>query len=244
MNSKDLKVSFGKSVLVTTLVLYANFLIRNIEPIALRVALTVLVYLIATLLIFNFVKNYKSILNVNVKTVFWSVSGVLGFYLISVVVSITLSLYYEKKISAPPIVDDFTIVVIIARLLLFPFVEELFFRRTLLEGLSNRYNTKMALLISAILFALAHLFTDSALIIVLIYGLFFGYVYLKTKSLINVFILHLLLNTLVFFCSKKVRLFFSVQSHDESLYILGITFLIGFGLITLSLVKLKRGRHR
>ncbi len=63
-----------------------------------------------------------------------------------------------------------------------PFGEEIFFRGTLLAGFLQRYSTKTALLVSALLFALAHA-NPYQFISAFVAGIVLGAIYIKTKSL-------------------------------------------------------------
>jgi membrane protease YdiL (CAAX protease family) len=63
-----------------------------------------------------------------------------------------------------------------------PIVEEVVFRGIILGGLLKKYSPKMALPISAFLFAFAHLNLQQGLNAFLL-GLLLGYIYYKTKSI-------------------------------------------------------------
>ena len=63
-----------------------------------------------------------------------------------------------------------------------PFGEEIFFRGALLGGFLRRYSTRTALLVSALLFALAHV-NPYQLASAFVAGVVLGAIYIKTKSL-------------------------------------------------------------
>jgi membrane protease YdiL (CAAX protease family) len=75
-----------------------------------------------------------------------------------------------------------------------PILEEVLFRGIILDGFLKRYNPKKAIFWSAFLFGLFHLnpwqFIPGFLI-----GLLLGYIYLKTRSLIPVILVHMVNNS-------------------------------------------------
>jgi membrane protease YdiL (CAAX protease family) len=74
-----------------------------------------------------------------------------------------------------------------------PILEELMFRGVLLRALLSKYSDKVSILISSILFALIHIHPVQ-MFGALFFGLYFGYIFVKTKSLTTVVILHLIAN--------------------------------------------------
>ncbi|MFD0798049.1 CPBP family intramembrane glutamic endopeptidase [Maribacter chungangensis] len=97
---------------------------------------------------------------------------------------------------------------------IFPFIEELLFRKSILKGLMNLYSFRKSLILSSLVFALTHYFTDTSLLAVFLAGLIFGFVYNFYNSFILVFLTHALYNALVFFITPKV---------NENLYALDLT---------------------
>lgn len=84
-------------------------------------------------------------------------------------------------------------VMLLGALILGPILEEVVFRGIVLRGLLSTYSVSKAVWMSAILFGLIHV--EPRLIpSAILFGLFFGYVYVKTKSLGLPVILHLIAN--------------------------------------------------
>ncbi len=77
----------------------------------------------------------------------------------------------------------------ISAVMIAPIFEEFFFRKQLLGQLLKRFSPTIAIVFSAVLFAAGHmrLYDIGALFI---YGLFFGFVYYKTKSIETSILLH------------------------------------------------------
>ncbi len=82
---------------------------------------------------------------------------------------------------------------IIGSLLVAPILEELVFRGIIFEGLQNKYSPKVAILISALIFSLFHI-SIPMLPHSLIMGIFLGWVYFKTGSIMNTILLHSITN--------------------------------------------------
>ena len=92
-----------------------------------------------------------------------------------------------------------------------PILEELLFRGIILEGFLRNYSPQKAIIWSAVLFGAFHLNPWQA-IGAIIFGLFVGWLYWKTNSLIPGIILHFVNNFLVF-C-----LIFGVDTSAETFY--------------------------
>jgi membrane protease YdiL (CAAX protease family) len=75
-----------------------------------------------------------------------------------------------------------------------PVVEELIFRKYLIDGLLTRYRAKISIIISSICFALIHIETPSVLVTSFFFGLFAGLIYIKTEKIRYTIILHFLYN--------------------------------------------------
>jgi len=84
---------------------------------------------------------------------------------------------------------------IIFALLIAPIFEEVIFRGIILGGLKKNYSIIAALMISALLFSISH-FTLVQLVPTFIAGLYFGYIYYKSDSLILSMFAHFSYNLL------------------------------------------------
>jgi membrane protease YdiL (CAAX protease family) len=89
-----------------------------------------------------------------------------------------------------------------------PIFEELIFRGIILDGLLKRYSPLVSILISSLLFGFAHV-NPWQFILGLIIGLFFGWVYYKTRSVLPSIIMHASVNL----CGYLLRNFVDINSH-------------------------------
>lgn len=97
-----------------------------------------------------------------------------------------------QNLSINPFLDSpFTL---FAMILLAPVLEELIFRGTILKGFLTHYSAPKAIVFSSILFGLVHAL-PAAILGALILGLFFGWVYYKTRSVGATILLHIAANT-------------------------------------------------
>ena len=88
-----------------------------------------------------------------------------------------------------------------------PVLEEFVFRGMFLRALLSKYSDKISILISSILFALIH-FHPIQMFGALFLGLYFGYVFTKTKSLTTVIILHMIANLIGIVAMYSVQVLF------------------------------------
>lgn len=91
---------------------------------------------------------------------------------------------------------------IIAVTLFGPFIEELIFRGAITRFLLEKYNPKSAIVISALIFGLVHM-NPVQIIGGFFMGLLLGWIYYKTKSILPVFIVHVINNSLSVILSKQ-----------------------------------------
>lgn len=117
----------------------------------------------------------------------------------------SMKLAYIKAASQTGVLT-FVLMVIAA-----PILEELIFRGIILDGLLNRYTPATSILISSVLFGIVHLnpwqfFTG------LIMGVFIGWVYHKSKSLLAAIVVHASAN----FSAYLLRFFIDSSTVDRS----------------------------
>lgn len=86
---------------------------------------------------------------------------------------------------------------LISTLLIAPIVEELFFRKFLLNKLSIKNKPIIALIVSSICFSIMHIETPNNLIPTFISGIILGIIYLKTKKIGYCIILHFIVNLII-----------------------------------------------
>ena len=93
-----------------------------------------------------------------------------------------------------------------------PILEEVLFRGLILDGLLRQYSPSTAILISSFLFAVAHL-NPWQFVTGMVLGLFMGWVYYRSRSLLAVIIIHAAAN-LSAYC---VRLLLEPDSMKQSI---------------------------
>ncbi len=106
--------------------------------------------------------------------------------------------------------------------------EEILFRRILVQKIKNVLGVKNAIWMSALIFAIVHVYTDSGLLLVFFSGLVLAYIYLRTNNIYFCIMAHLIYNLTVYFLTPAFAKNFDLMNHD-SIMILSI--LIGSGLI-------------
>ncbi len=90
-------------------------------------------------------------------------------------------------------------------ILLFPVLEELLFRKSILQGLTYSNTNKKSIFLSSILFAVAHIFTSTGLLTAALVGLCLGYLYVYFGGFIQVIIVHVIYNSLIFFLVPRIN---------------------------------------
>lgn len=133
---------------------------------------------------------------------------------------------------------------IIFSILVYPLVEELLFRGSILNILSKRVGNFNAILISSLLFAIAHIFSTSSVLLSFFSGIIFGYVYLKTQHVVYSYMVHLMYNAFVLYFNDKLNLF--ILNLDLNKQIMGLiilsvlsTVLLNFSLKKINLIEEK-----
>lgn len=105
-----------------------------------------------------------------------------------------------------------------------PILEELIFRGIILDGLLKKYSPLKSILVSSFLFGMVHL-NPWQFIAGLLIGIFCGWVYYRTRSLLACIIIHFAANLSGF----SVRFFIDIEAHmDDTIFEMygGITNLI------------------
>jgi hypothetical protein len=118
-----------------------------------------------------------------------------------------------------------------------PILEEIIFRGIILKGLLISYSAKKAIIVSAILFGLIH---GKVLLILpaIIIGLFFGWIYYKTKSIGTTILLHSFANLFALssiFLIQKLKIYSSFFQFNSYRI---ISILISFIILTFILKRL------
>jgi membrane protease YdiL (CAAX protease family) len=122
--------------------------------------------------------------------------------------------------------------------ILAPICEEFFFRGVLLQGLLNKGKSQIfALLFSSFIFSIAHL-NPWQMVGAFILGTAIGWVYMKTKSLWNAILLHIINNFtvgLIYIIYKTETVFELFNMNLLIIFVLSIVFIISFGYFFITL---------
>jgi len=138
-----------------------------------------------------------------------------------------------------------SIVSLLSSLILAPIFEEIIFRGYILKGFLSTYSSRKAIIASAIIFGLVH-FYPHQIIGAIPLGLFFGWVYYKTRSIGITIILHFFTNLtglitgwLHFeFGNQTIRLFNDIYGN-YSIYIIIVAIMIFAFLLRLFIKNMK-----
>lgn len=95
---------------------------------------------------------------------------------------------------------------LISTLLIAPIIEELFFRKFLLEKLAQKNRPILAIIVSSICFSIIHIETPNNLIPTFISGIILGIIYLKTKKIGYCIMLHFMVNLIIMTTNNIVTL--------------------------------------
>ncbi len=106
--------------------------------------------------------------------------------------------------------------------------EEILFRRVLAQKINNILGLKKGIWISAIIFAIAHSYSDTGLLSAFIAGAIFAYIYLKTNNIYFSIIAHLIYNLTTYFLTP---IFIENFERTNKYSIIISTILIGSGLM-------------
>ena len=137
--------------------------------------------------------NASNLRKINRLVYFYSFIFIIIYFLFYNIIS--LMIFGEEEVFPYYLQQPF--IYYIKALLIFPFLEELIFRRSLLRLLLVNYSAKKAIILSSFGFALCHYFSNTALFYTFLGSLFFGYLYLKYRNIWICFIMHSLHNLLV-----------------------------------------------
>lgn len=116
---------------------------------------------------------------------------------------------------------------VVTSLLLLAICEEIIFRRILSQKINNAFGFKKSILISSLIFAISHIYTDSGLLIVFIAGMILTYIYLKTNNIYLSIIAHLVYNFSVYYL-QPIYIKYIEEISEFSVIILVLFIGIGF----------------
>lgn len=141
---------------------------------------------------FNLTLKNKSIIPFIIVAGVLLLVGVVGPISSLIPVPESMKLAFAKAASHTGL-STFILMVIAA-----PVLEELIFRGIILDGLLRRHSPKTSILISSLLFAIVHL-NPWQFVTGFMMGVFIGWVYYRTKSLLAAIIIHASANFSVYF---------------------------------------------
>lgn len=150
---------------------------------------------------------------------FWDFTKIIAFYQKGEI--------YTHSIT--PQFDSQFIYVCVSSLIIAPLVEELFFRKFLLQKLSERNNSIISLFVSSFCFSLIHLETPNNLIPAFISGLVFGIIYLKTNRIEYTIAAHFIVNVIILSSNSvqiSLDILFFGYNFNVSYWILFLTGII------------------
>lgn len=141
---------------------------------------------------------------------------------------------WVSRISMPNFIngafEDLTvspIILVISAAVVAPIYEEIIFRGILLKGMSKKINPIIALVVSALFFAVVHLNVPQGINAFLL-GLVIGFIYLTTESIYLSIFAHFINNLLALSVSSRFALIggkYALEIHGM-LFILGVIFLV------------------
>lgn len=129
--------------------------------------------------------------------------GVIGFFL--VMAGQLLGAAIEMALGIKPGSDNTAMlsniaktapIMLISIALFAPFLEEIIFRRVIFAGISSKFNVWIAAFASALIFASVHMELEH-LLLYMMPGLVFSFLYYKTKRIITPMITHFIMNGFV-----------------------------------------------
>ncbi|GAA4943820.1 hypothetical protein GCM10023314_16070 [Algibacter agarivorans] len=122
-------------------------------------------------------------------------------------------------------------------LTLWAFFEEIYFRRIISQKLFNEKGFSKAIWVSALIFSIAHIFSENGLFGPFIGGIVLGYIYLKTRNIWLSILTHLAFNLTSFFVSPKLT---ENLADFNSYQKISLLIILGFGLILTMILIIKK----
>lgn len=136
-----------------------------------------------------------SMRKVNPSLILW---GFLLLLITSVVLEPVLSLFPETNIDRLLQIVDSGGWAILMLVIAAPVLEEIFFRGIIQEELANEYGGMKGVLMAAAFFGLAHIQVPQQAVNAFFVGIILGYIYVKTKSLVPVMLIHAMNNAIAY----------------------------------------------
>ncbi len=137
------------------------------------------------------------------QAILWGTLAAILIVILEIVISTLLvgSGIIQKDFSNAPMLFAYTspFVMLFVILVQSP-VEEIFFRGFLLQKIDALLGKKIAIILAAVLFGLAHFSYDAPLLVlvIILMGIIMGFIFVKTKNLFSSITAHLLVNMTAF----------------------------------------------
>jgi membrane protease YdiL (CAAX protease family) len=180
------------------------------------------------------IKDYVSIKKIDMNQMILFICYGFGFQAVSIISNLAVNRFYNIEKSAERVqgilMSENIFTTIILVIVLAPIIEELLFRGMILKKLDNHINTKLAILIQAMLFSATH-FNMFQLVPTFLLGIFLGVCYLKFDNIIAPIIIHMVFNSfavIIMFIPEMLQVYF-----------LNVVVLSVFASVILSMKKLE-----
>ena len=241
INSKKSKLNiFYRILFGSVFFLIGTFFINDVTQLFwLKFALTFFVYLVSIYIVndfkvpfFDFKKNYSQN---NYKLLIVVVLGTLGLYLLSYLIPTVSNILFFNNIQNDNSFENISYVSFFAIIIIYPFLEELFFRKLIAKKIYDAKGLKPALFISAVIFSVSHIFTNYGLLGAFFGGLTLGFIYLKTFNFLFCFISHSLNNFLVIVMSEKLDYIVLNNNSGIVLFTLFLLMLLFYAILITNL---------
>ncbi|MBW9155287.1 CPBP family intramembrane metalloprotease [Clostridium sp. FP2] len=131
------------------------------------------------------------------------------------------------------------IILILSSAVVAPIYEEIIFRGILLKGMAKKINPTIALVVSALFFAVVHLNVPQGINAFLL-GLVIGFIYLTTGSIYLSIFAHFINNLLALSVSSR----FALIGGEHALGIHGMLFILGVVLLVIACIGYEQNKIR
>ena len=160
--------------------------------------------------------KYKKSIKINYVHDYKNIYALLLLILLSIIFNL---IFISYSLQIPKHYDSFFIISIFIK----SFTEELIFRGFWLNQIINKRSKTYSIIVISLGFALLHYFPGKNIIFAFFGSIVLSILYLKTKSILNVFTIHLLSNLSIMYL---IPLIISITSRHEINYILQIAIII------------------
>lgn len=131
----------------------------------------------------------------------------------------------------------YPIIAVVSICIVAPIYEEVIYRGIMLKGLSKKYNDKVAIVVSALLFAIMHMNFQQGINAFLL-GIVMGYLYTKTKSLYVSIFAHFINNGVGIIISSVLTEFIKLSKYAEAIQ--SFITVVGISLIYILIIWFRK----